>query len=104
MRTGITAMGTPASGQPGAVAVRMIGDPDACAALALLLAGHPGIEVVRGPRGPYACDETAQVRWYVTLRLATGLPGAGRRTAAKQSAAPLPRPRPKENPRKEHHP
>jgi hypothetical protein len=50
------------------VSVRLIGDPDACARLAQILTGHPDLEMISGPRGPYACDTEPGARWYVTVR------------------------------------
>jgi hypothetical protein len=56
------------------VSVRLIGDLDACIWLAQILVGHPDLEMIRGPRGPYACDSEPGVRWYLTVRPAGNLP------------------------------
>ena len=77
----------------GAVSVRLIGDPDACTRLAQILVGHPDLEVISGPRGPYACDTEPAVRWYVTVRPAGDMPttqcgAAHHRQAIRRPAAP----------------
>jgi hypothetical protein len=75
-----------------AVSVRLTGDRDSCVRLLMTLAEHPDFEVVRGPRGPYACDSGPGVRWYLTVRPAGNPPetlrGAARsRRAIRRPAA-----------------
>ena len=76
-----------------AVSVRLIGDPDASARLAKIPMSHPDLEVVRGPRGPYACDTEPGARWYVTVRPLEDMPemqcgAAHSHQAIRRPAAP----------------
>lgn len=81
----------PATAAP-AVSVRLTGDPDTCARLLMLVVNLPGLAVVRGPRGPYACDTEPGVRWYLTVRPAEDLPTfrgtAHNRQEIRRSPAP----------------
>jgi hypothetical protein len=79
---------------PAVVSVRLTGDPDACARLALIVTCHPGLGVVGGPRGPYACDSGPGVRWYLTVRHLEDPPVTGttlRQASAQPPATPLAR-------------
>jgi hypothetical protein len=85
----------PASQAAPVVAVRLTSEAGACSRLALILAGAPGLEVIRGPRGPYACGDQASIRWYLTLRQSAGLPvnergAAHSRQASHRPATPVP--------------
>ena len=75
-----------------AVPMRLTGGPDACARLLMLVVKLPGPAVVRGPRGPYACDSEPGVRWYLTVRPAEDLPtsrgAVHNRQAIRRPAAP----------------
>ena len=81
------------------MSVRLIGDPGACARLAQILTGHPDLQVVRGLRGPYACDSETGVRWYVTVRPAGDMPTTLRGTAHSHQAIRRPA-----APARRHHP
>ena len=54
---------------PGVVHVRLTGVPAAAEALAAVLAGTPGVQILTGPDGPYPSRRQPGHRLYLTVRL-----------------------------------
>ena len=54
---------------PGVVHVRLTGIPADAEALAAVLAGTPGVQILTGPDGPYPSRRQPGHRLYLTVRL-----------------------------------
>ena len=54
---------------PGVVHVRLTGVPADAGALAAVLAGTPGVQILTGPDGPYPSRRQPGHRLYLTVRL-----------------------------------